>query len=83
MLSVCWHNSARRPCARRRPQPDPDDEAAPRRRRRLVDLAGIAELKGIRADGGEVVIGAMTTQHELIASELLADKMPILRETSC
>jgi aerobic carbon-monoxide dehydrogenase medium subunit len=48
----------------------------------LVDLGGIADLKGIRADGGDIVIGAMTTQHELIGSDLLASKIPILRETS-
>jgi carbon-monoxide dehydrogenase medium subunit len=48
----------------------------------LVDLAAIAELKGIRADGDDVVIGAMTTQHDLIGSDLLAAKVPILRETS-
>jgi len=48
----------------------------------LIDLAGIAELKGIRADGNDVVIGAMATQHELIGSDLLAGKVPILRETS-
>jgi aerobic carbon-monoxide dehydrogenase medium subunit len=48
----------------------------------LVDLAGIAELKGVRADGNDIVIGAMTTQHELISSELLATKIPLLRETS-
>ena len=48
----------------------------------LVDLAGIGELKGVRADGNDIVIGAMTTQHELIASDLLADKIPLLRETS-
>jgi carbon-monoxide dehydrogenase medium subunit len=48
----------------------------------LVDLAGIAELKGARTDGNDIVIGAMTTQHELIASDLLAAKIPILRETS-
>jgi carbon-monoxide dehydrogenase medium subunit len=48
----------------------------------LVDLAGIAELKGIRADGADIVIGAMTTQHELIASGVLGDKIPILREAS-
>ena len=48
----------------------------------LIDLAGIGDLKGIRADGNDIVIGAMTTQHELIASDLLADKLPILRETS-
>src|SRR5262249_40559263 len=48
----------------------------------LVDLAGIGDLKGIRADGGDVVIGAMTTQHEIIDSDLLAAKIPILAETS-
>jgi carbon-monoxide dehydrogenase medium subunit len=48
----------------------------------LVDLAGVAELKGIRADGDGIVVGAMTTQHELIASELLSRSIPLLRETS-
>src|SRR6516164_2842675 len=48
----------------------------------LVDLAGVAELKGIRADGGDIIIGAMTTQHDLIASEQLSVKIPLLRETS-
>jgi len=48
----------------------------------LVDLAGIADLKGIRGDGNDIVIGAMTTQHDLIGSDLLATKVPILRETS-
>jgi carbon-monoxide dehydrogenase medium subunit len=48
----------------------------------LVDLAAIAELKGVRVEGSDVVIGAMTTQHELIGSELLGTKLPILRETS-
>ena len=48
----------------------------------LVDLAGIADLKGIRSDGNDIVIGAMTTQHDLIGSDLLAAKVPILRETS-
>src|SRR5215470_3273048 len=48
----------------------------------LIDLAGVADLKGIREDGRDVVIGAMTTQHELIESDLLAKKIPILRETS-
>ena len=48
----------------------------------LVDLGGIADLKGIRADGNDVVIGAMTTQHELIGSRLASDKLPILAETA-
>ncbi len=48
----------------------------------LVDLGGLGELKGIRADGGEIVIGAMTTQHELIADATLAARLPIIRETA-
>jgi carbon-monoxide dehydrogenase medium subunit len=48
----------------------------------LVDLGGIADLKGIRADGNDIVIGAMTTQHDVIGSQLLGDKIPILREAS-
>ena len=38
----------------------------------LVDLHGIAGLKGIRRDGNKIVIGAMTTQHELLASDEIA-----------
>jgi carbon-monoxide dehydrogenase medium subunit len=48
----------------------------------LIDLAGISDLKGIREDGKDIVVGVMTTQHEIIGSELLARKIPILRETS-
>jgi aerobic carbon-monoxide dehydrogenase medium subunit len=48
----------------------------------LVDLGGIADLKSIRADEGEIVIGAMATQHEVIADPALAARLPILRETS-
>jgi carbon-monoxide dehydrogenase medium subunit len=48
----------------------------------LIDLATVAELKGVQFDGGDVVIGAMTTQHDVIGSELLATHVPILRETA-
>jgi aerobic carbon-monoxide dehydrogenase medium subunit len=48
----------------------------------LVDLAGVSDLKGIRVEGGDIVIGAMTTQRDLLASEQLSAKIPILRETS-
>ena len=48
----------------------------------LVDLAAVGELKGVSEVGGEIVIVAMTTQHDLIASEVLASQLPILRETS-
>ena len=46
----------------------------------LIDLAKIAELKGIRDDGGTLVIGAMTTENEIIWSKLLQDKCPLLVE---
>jgi aerobic carbon-monoxide dehydrogenase medium subunit len=48
----------------------------------LIYLGGIAGLRGIREDGGDIVIGATTTQHEVIGSVLLGTKLPILRETS-
>jgi aerobic carbon-monoxide dehydrogenase medium subunit len=48
----------------------------------LVDLGGISDLKGIRADGSDIVIGAMVTQHELIASDLIGRSIPLLRETA-
>jgi aerobic carbon-monoxide dehydrogenase medium subunit len=48
----------------------------------LVDLGGVADLRGIREDGGDVVIGATTTQHDLIGSQALATKVPILREVA-
>jgi carbon-monoxide dehydrogenase medium subunit len=48
----------------------------------LVDLHGIAGLKGIRRDGNRIVIGAMTTQHELLASDEIAKSLPILQETA-
>jgi carbon-monoxide dehydrogenase medium subunit len=48
----------------------------------LVDLHGIAGLTGIRRDGNKVVIGAMTTQHELLASDEISKSLPILRETA-
>src|SRR3954467_1678109 len=48
----------------------------------LVDLHGVAGLKGIRRDGNKIVIGAMTTQHELLASDEIAKSIPILHETA-
>jgi aerobic carbon-monoxide dehydrogenase medium subunit len=48
----------------------------------LVDLQDLDELRGIEDKPGAVVIGAMATQHEIIASERLAAKCPIIRETS-
>jgi aerobic carbon-monoxide dehydrogenase medium subunit len=48
----------------------------------LIDLRAVNALKGIEQAGGAIRIGAMTTQAEIIASALLAEKLPILRETA-
>lgn len=48
----------------------------------LIDLQAVKELKKISIAGGEICIGAMTTQAELIASDELHGAAPIIRETS-
>jgi carbon-monoxide dehydrogenase medium subunit len=48
----------------------------------LIDLQGLAELKGISREGGKVVIGAMTTQHELLGSDEIKKSLPILQEAA-
>ena len=48
----------------------------------LIDLAGVANLKTIERTGNTLTIGAMTTQAELIDSQVAADAVPILREAS-
>ena len=46
----------------------------------LIDLNRIPDLRGIREEGGELVIGAMTTEAELIGSSLIRNKVPLLAE---
>ncbi len=48
----------------------------------LVDLQDIDALRGIEVDGDAVRIGAMVTQHELIADEALFKAAPIIREAA-
>lgn len=46
----------------------------------LIDLQGIDELRGIRIEGDEIVIGAMTTHAEILDSPVLAEHYAIFRE---
>jgi len=46
----------------------------------LIDLNRIPDLRGIREEGAELVVGAMTTEAELIASPLVRSKVPLLAE---
>jgi aerobic carbon-monoxide dehydrogenase medium subunit len=48
----------------------------------LIDLGGIATMRGIKKVGTKLVIGAMTTQHEVLASALVKKHAPILHETA-
>jgi len=46
----------------------------------LIDLNRIESLRGIREEGAEIVIGAMTVENDLLYSELLQRKVPLLPE---
>lgn len=47
----------------------------------LVDLGRIAELRGVSLAGDRVVIGAMTTHHDLIGDPIVAEHLPLLAAT--
>jgi aerobic carbon-monoxide dehydrogenase medium subunit len=44
----------------------------------IVDLSGVAELKGIKKDGDALVIGAMTTHAEVASSAAVKQALPVL-----
>ena len=46
----------------------------------LIDLGKLAELQGIKEEDGVLWIGAMTTENQLIWSDLLQAKCPLLVE---
>ena len=48
----------------------------------LVDLSGVEELRGIREEGGELVIGAMTRHADVAASDAVARGCRALSEAA-
>ena len=48
----------------------------------LVDLNKITTLRGIREQDGAIHIGAMTTEADLLGSQLLQEKCPIIPEVA-
>ena len=48
----------------------------------VVDLGGIAELRGIRPSGGGVEIGAMTTLTEVVRHPMIREQYSILLEAA-
>ena len=48
----------------------------------LIDLNRIPELRGVCEDGGDIVIGAMTVENELIANAIVRAKAPLLSDAA-
>ena len=48
----------------------------------LVDLGGLAELRGVREDGDALVIGAMTTHATVLRDPLVAWYAPLLAQAT-
>ena len=46
----------------------------------LIDLKGVEELRGVRAENGALVVGAAVTHRELERSELVRERLPALAD---
>lgn len=48
----------------------------------IIDLGGIAELRGIREDGDQIVIGAMTPYHDIVRDDLVKQHVALLGQAT-
>jgi carbon-monoxide dehydrogenase medium subunit len=48
----------------------------------VVDVSKVSELRGIREDGDAIVIGSMTTHHEVLHDPLVAEFAPLLAQAT-
>ena len=48
----------------------------------LIDINRIPELRGVREHNGQVIIGAMTVENEVINSPIIQAKLPLLSEAA-
>jgi aerobic carbon-monoxide dehydrogenase medium subunit len=48
----------------------------------LIDLGGIAELRGVREDGDRVVVGAMTTYYDILRDDLVHRHVELLAQAT-
>ena len=48
----------------------------------VIDLSKVSELKGVRDDGDAIVIGAMTTHHDVINDPLVGEHAALLALTT-
>jgi CO/xanthine dehydrogenase FAD-binding subunit len=58
------------------------DHALAREHATVVDLSGLAELRGVREADGHLWIGAGTTFAELRASSIVTERFPVIAEMS-
>lgn len=49
---------------------------------KLIDIAGISSLKGIKEEDGEIVIGATTTHADILRNKLIKNKLPFFTEAA-
>jgi len=49
---------------------------------KLVDIAGISALKGIKEEDGEIVIGAAVTHAEILNDSVIKNKLPFFNEAA-
>jgi carbon-monoxide dehydrogenase medium subunit len=48
----------------------------------VVDLGGVPELRGVRDDGDAIVIGAMTTHHDILGHDLVRQHAPLIAQAT-
>ncbi|HLA24111.1 MAG TPA: xanthine dehydrogenase family protein subunit M [bacterium] len=48
----------------------------------VIDLSRLQELRGIREESGQIIIGALTTHWEIESSRLMRDRLPLFAETA-
>src|ERR687893_1815962 len=48
----------------------------------VVDIGRVAELRGVRDDGDAIVIGAMTTHHDVMTDPLVQQHAPLIAEAT-
>ncbi len=48
----------------------------------IIDLGGIAELRGVREDGDAIVIGAMTTHSDVLKDPLIAEHAKLIQQAT-
>jgi aerobic carbon-monoxide dehydrogenase medium subunit len=48
----------------------------------VIDLGGIPELRGVREDGEQIVVGAMTSHHDVTRDDLLAQHVALIQEAT-